>query len=761
MGEVYLADDTQLGRKVALKFLSTRLADDPDFRARITREAQAAALSVAHGAGVTHRDIKPGNVVIDQSGRVRLLDFGLAKVAGAPMLTKAGSTVGTMSYMSPEQAAGRDATTRSDVFSLGVVMYELFTGRRPFVGEYDAAIVYALMNENPATPKSLRADIPERVERIILRALTKDPNARYPDATALLSELKTCVERSAVGLSAKAADRDARITVAVLPFSSSGDAQREDLADGLSDEVGSALSAAPGLRVIAYASSRFYRPGQQRPRYIAAELGATHLVEGALRWNPPDAPGGVRVNIKLIAAADESYVWSEAMTRVAAQLVSIPSDAAQKIGAALGLSWKGDSHDGRTARTRSMEAYEAYLRAKDLFPGRFASEDHRRAKELFEKALELDPGFANAHALYTALLSFWYFAGQSRTPETKTNAKLHAERAMEFEPNSGWAWAARGFYNYYCELRYSESQEDFLKALALNPNDELTTFALGFVERRLGLWSASVDRVERGLALHPRSILGLFQHAVTMLYLRRYDDAERLLERTLWISPDHNLAKVSRGLGMLLRGDLESAKTALQDMTGSFVSLEDFGSGALGAAMIVDLYWVLPLVFEGDVERTFRILPTDPAEFIHLNLAKAIICCAVGRKERAAAYADSVTIPLRQRFEKDKGFLGSAIFLTTALSIAGESAEAIAVGEKVVREWPRSRDAVEAARALANLAFVYALAGEKERACATLADALSRPSPTSPELLRLSPFFASLRDDPRFVAALETEMRYE
>lgn len=338
MGEVYRAEDLRLHRRVALKFLPTQLTDDNDSKSRFTREAQAVAslnhpniitvyevgdfegrpfmamelvegrslhqftqseqlsidriidiasqmaqgLEHAHKAGVVHRDIKTANVLVDKDWRARILDFGLATVQGSDRITKAGATVGTVAYMSPEQVRGLDVDYRTDLFSLGVVIYELLTGRTPFKHENEAATLHAIVNQLPEPLSRYRSQVPDDFQRIVDKLLQKEPSLRYQTAADLQADLR----RLATGHSSSggSVSASARQMIAVLPFDNMGTSEQDYFVDGITDEIASRLARIAELGVISHASAQQYKKTDKRPRDIGRELGVGYILQGTVRW---------------------------------------------------------------------------------------------------------------------------------------------------------------------------------------------------------------------------------------------------------------------------------------------------------------------------------------------------------------------------------------------------------------------------------------------------------------------------------------------
>ena len=433
MGEVYLAEDTRLDRKVALKFLPLHFTADTESLARFEREAKATAalnhpniitvheigdhenqtfiameyvhgeslrermaeklsleeiidlltqicsgLGKAHEADVVHRDIKPENIMIDKDGRVRILDFGLAKLKGVTKLTREASTLGTLNYMSPEQFQALEVDHRTDIWSLGVILYEMITGELPFAGDYEAAVMYSVLNEDVAALTSLQFDVPSELEQILNKALVKSPDERYQQVDEMLADFERIsgpalaphdtggskskharrpffmpaivailllamvgVSYLYFNLSALKTDEppvSERKMLAVLPFENLGLPEDEYFADGMTDEIITRLSSLQGLGVIARNSAMQYKNSDKSIGQIGEELGVDYVLQGTIRWQKMSAGlGQVRVTPKLIKVSDATNLWANVYQRDMSDIFQVQSDIASSVVAAMNI----------------------------------------------------------------------------------------------------------------------------------------------------------------------------------------------------------------------------------------------------------------------------------------------------------------------------------------------------------------------------------------------------------------------------------------
>ena len=418
MGVVYKAHDTKLGREVALKFLPGGLTGDPRARERFIYEAKAASgidhpnictiyeidetddhrifiamacyegetlkqriargpletgeildvaiqiargLARAHEAGIIHRDIKPANIIITTRGEVKIVDFGLSKLLGLAKLTRTGMTVGTAAYMSPEQARGEEIDQRTDIWSLGVVLYEMLTGLCPFRSEYEQALIYSILNEEPAPLGSLRPDIPEEMDQLVQKAMAKVPVERFRYAGELLAELSFLAKR-------REAESDRLLigaakalpSIAVLAFTNlSADKENEYFSDGLAEDIIDALTQVPGLRVMARTSAFAFRGKEADVREIGARLNVEHILEGSVRRSG----SRLRVTAQLVKASDGYHVWSQRFDREMTDVFAIQDEISQAIVEKLRLRLSA----GRPLvkrYTENLAAYDLCLKAR-------------------------------------------------------------------------------------------------------------------------------------------------------------------------------------------------------------------------------------------------------------------------------------------------------------------------------------------------------------------------------------------------------------
>jgi serine/threonine protein kinase/tetratricopeptide (TPR) repeat protein len=606
MGEVHLAEDTSLHRRVALKFLPAHLAADADLRARFQREAQAAArldhpaivtihevgeldgrpyiamqfvegralshycrdeplpiagiarlvaqvcegLAAAHAAGVTHRDIKPANILVDREMRPKILDFGLASVRGSEDLTRTGSTLGTVAYMSPEQAQGQPAGYRSDLFSVGVVLYELVAGRTPFRRESEAATLRAIVSEEPEPLARYKADVPGELQRIVGKCLAKRADERYQSAADLAADLRVLERLGAHG------GAGAPPSIAVLPFTNmSPDPENEYFSDGLTEELLNVLAKNPELKVTGRTSSFAFKGKQEDVRLIGQKLGVGVLLEGSVR----KAGNRVRITAQLVNVADGFHLWSETYDRVLDDIFALQDDIARAVAGALNVTLLGK---GR--RKVNAEAYALVLRAQQsarLMTGPGLD----LAIQLYRKALELDPDYAPAWAGAArsyAMQSAWGHGDD----EAARQARECIDRALELDDELAETYETLGFILVALELRIGESREARRKAVQLAPNSSRAVASLAVQVGLLGRFEEALRLVRRAVELDPLDPGMHIQLGRILHWAHQPEEARAALLRGLQLSPGVTGAHGWVSETWLMQGGLDEALAeALQE----------------------------------------------------------------------------------------------------------------------------------------------------------------------------------------------------
>ena len=590
MGEVYLAEDTKLNRRIALKFLPTQYASDRELKARFMREAQAAAalnhpnivtihevsefqgrlfiamelvegesikdlvskgalpvdealdmalqigqgLAKAHQAGIVHRDVKSQNVLLDKEGRVRILDFGLAKVKKDAMLTQTGVPMGTVAYMSPEQGRGEQVDHRTDIWALGVVMYEMLTGQMPFKGEHDQAVIYSILNEEPPQLTSLCPGLPQQAERIIDTALAKNPDQRYRTMEDMLTDLRSLKRNVESGLSAAASvESRPSPSIAVLPFvNMSPEKENEYFSDGVTEDIIAQLSKIGDLKVISRTSIMRYKQSDKSLREIGRELGVATILEGSVRR----ADNRVRIVSQLVDARTDEHIWSETYDRELEDIFETQSDVATNIAAALKATVSPQEKERLEKRdTLEISAYDYYLKGRDYY-NRYHKQDNEIAIEFFKKASELDPEYALAYAglgdaYAQRALKFGF-------PQAWIDSAIEiSTKAISIDPGLAEGFKALGLA-YMVKGWFRKALEANKRAVGLKPNLHSAVRNIGWIHWSRGEFREALLYAKRAFPLNPTGAYQSFAVGSAYLMLDEYVKAEAWINKTLELQPD-------------------------------------------------------------------------------------------------------------------------------------------------------------------------------------------------------------------------------
>ncbi len=760
-------------------------------------------LAEAHRLGIVHRDLKPSNIMVDRAGNVRIMDFGIARSLDTKGITRAGAMIGTPEYMSPEQVDGKEADRRSDIYSLGIILYEMVTGQVPFQGDNSLMIAFKHKSEEPQNPRKLNPQIPEELSRVILKCIEKDKEKRFlgtEDLSSELSEIEEGMSTTRLVISEKKSTvlnqvnktfRKHWVTVAsfflilvvigisivysvnnkkpaffpgqkmlvVLPFHNLGPPEDEYFADGITDEITSRLASLSGIGVISRTSAIQFKDTNKTTKQIGEDLGTDYILEGSVRWNrSPAGKGRVRVNPQLIRVSDDTNLWSETYEEVIEDIFSVQSKIAEQVARELDLTVLEPERRALNVKpTNNLEAYDLFLQARNHEMRGWSSSDNQefeRSIELLDKATQLDPEFALAYINKSILHSRMYFFGIDRTEQRLAKSRKAVDKALALQPDLPDAQMALAFYYYWGLLDYDRAVEIFKSVQKARPN--FSPELLGYVERRKGKWEQALEKLKKAFKLSPRFPQLAYEIGLTYLGLRQYKQAVEWFDRTLSIESGHFAAQLGKVTAAFLsQGNTREARILLKTLPPHRLS---------------DYTWFVLDMFDKKYQEALKRLDSMPYDsfkeqhfYFEKNLAYAFIYHAKKDIRLMRKHAELALIALEKavgEYPKDPRYHAA---LGQALAYLGREEEAIQEGNRAAEIYPAFKDAANGPVYVLNLARIYTVVGEDDRAIEQLEYLVSISSSefiwqiVTVACLRTDPQWESLRKHKRFQLLLQRE----
>ena len=843
MGVVYLAEDTKLKRQVAIKFLPKQISADAEERKRFEIEAQAAAalnhpnittihaieesgdtifivmefidgielkekikagplpydetvntaiqmaegLTAAHNKGIVHRDIKASNIMMKKDGNVKIMDFGLAKIGKGSQVTKLGTTIGTIAYMSPEQTRGESLDQRTDIWSFGVVLYEMLTGGQPFKGAYDQAIIYSILNEQPEF-----TNIPEPLSYILQKAIAKSPADRYQTAGDMLNDLKALRSDSGsrslskevpiakvsknskknlwIGISAviiiavasifyflksknhvTAANGNSKQMIVVMPFQNLGSQDDKYFADGVTDQITSKLSSIGNIGVISTSSAEKLAKENKTTQEIGKELGVNYILNGTVLW----AKGGknesrVRITPQLTRVSDNTITWSDSYDKVLNDIFAVQNEIAQKVVDQLGGSIGNNQIQKETPPTTNLNSYDFYLKGLSYEArGSYAKSDIQNSISLFKKAIELDPGFAQAYAHLSRGQASMYWFYFDRSEKNVNDAFDNAQKSLRLNPDIAEAYLALGYYHYWCKLDYKSAIKEFTEALKIQPNNATAFFSLGVVYRRMGKFDLAIQNMSKGYNLDPLSNEYSRNLGETYGLIRDYNKAITQYKKVIELSPDMSLPKAELAQIYSLKGDLKTATEIINN-----ISDENYLDIMKNEKAFL---YILDRKFDEAInELKTKNKPFEVGQFRYTPLDQmlGLIYWYKNDKVQSKKYFESSRNKLENMLKSSPQ--DERIHSSLGITYAGLGLrdKAIFEGKKGIELLPLEKEAYRGYYRQWDLAIIYTLLGENDNALKQIDYILSIPGEFSVNELKLDPLYDSLRGLPGYKAII-------
>ena len=680
-GAVYLARDLRLNRKVALKFLTK--GNDPENYQRFEREARAAAqidhpnvctifdfgesedthyyvmayvdggtladrladgpldletvhemaiqialgIEAAHSFGLIHRDIKPNNIMLTSGGVPKIADFGLAVVSGDETLTLDDSTLGTPAYMSPEQAKGQVIDHRTDIWSVGVTIYEMLAGERPFRGPNLPAILHSIAYDELDLAQFVKPEH-KLFLPILSRSLAKNPEDRYQTISELLADLKN-IEAAGLDSTRVAPEQQARMPcVAVFPFANLNNEELEYFSDGLTDDIIYALARVDGLRVVSRTSVFQFKNQQVDTRTFAENLNATAVIEGNVR----SAGDRVRVTVQLVNSVDGVTLWSERFDRKLEDIFDIQDEITNAVVEALKGKLRSQSKPApQTSSENSFRAYDLYLKGRYQW-NRQTEEGMMNALQFFNQAIESDPALGVA---YAGLADAYFLTGSRGivpSQQALQESRKFAQKALTLDASLSDANLSMAYVNQFLEWDWQGAEGYLRRAIQLNPSDARAYFTLSALLSQKGMFRQARSAMQKAIELDPLNPMYQCGAGWTEYYAQRPRVAVELLEQTIELIPDYPETYIALGAANEQLGMYEAAVSTVES------AIDKFGADPLAIGFLGAIYGG-----SGEIEKARETISTVEQlakERYVPAICKAVVYLGMREKELALTHLE-------------------------------------------------------------------------------------------------------------------------
>ena len=765
----------------------------------------ARAVQYAHSKGILHRDLKPGNILLDARGEPLVSDFGLAKWLDTTSdVTRTLTIFGTPGYIAPEQLSGRPLTPAADVYSLGAILFDLLASRPPFLGDHALSVIHQA-SETPAPKlRSISRTTNRDLETICAKALEREPRERYRSAGAFADDLESwldgrpvlarrvlpstrawrwsrrnphiiataaiCLALGATAIwfvHAPPENRPRTLlleqSIAVLPFENLGDEKENQyFSEGVQNEILNDLAKVADLKVISRTSVMQYRSGAARNlREIARTLGVSYVLEGSVQR----ASERVRVRAQLIDARTDRQIWAEEYDREVADVFALESELAQQIVAKLHVKLSAEEKAAIEEKpTTDVAMYELYLRARDLIDAiafKGGTQNLLEAKRLLDTAVARDPAFLLAHCQLARAHDDLYLLGIDHTPAQLARADKAVQNVLRLRPNAGEAHLASAQHLYKAYRDYAGARRELNLARRALPNEPFVFVLTGYVDRRQGRWNESTQALEIALKLDPRNLFIFQQLCYNYQYQRRFPDMAAVVDRVASTNPEDVTNRVQRGLiDLLWHANPHPLHVAIQS-----IATED-----PKAEITISNQWMYLALCERDKAAADRVraIPNatdacrDDAVPFPVAWCEGVASRSARNDQAAHAAFARARTEIEDILRLQPGYPEGLCVLGMIDAALGNKDEAITEGRRAVALLPTSKDSMNGPKLAKYLAVIYAWTGETKQAVEQLTGLTQIPSDVNYGDLRLNPAWDPLRGEPSFesmVASLAPEAR--